>query len=360
MASAKPHATSLLAPGRANLSYGRLLEHAAEVERTIRQAGVGPDDVIACALPNGPEAASAFLCFAAACIFAPLNPDDDENAITVAIQQLTPKAIILRAGVAAAARDAAIRSGIPIIELSVAAGAEAGVFRLDIPQTGPPQPCEALGAEQGGLLLQTSGTTGRPRFVRHHQRSIYWSTRLVLAKLQLTPEDRCLNIAPMFHTLGIFGVLLNAIVSGGSVVCTPGFDSHRFFGWLEEYSPSWYAAVPAVHRLILALAPYHQEILRAHPLRFCRSGGAPMHSDQRQALEDALHTAVVQAYGMSESAPIAIDPMPPAVRKPGSVGKVAVFGIEIWDDDDTPVPAGCKGNVVVRGPQPLARILARS
>jgi acyl-CoA synthetase (AMP-forming)/AMP-acid ligase II len=64
--------------------------------------------------------------------------------------------------------------------------------------------------------------------------------------LQLTPDDRCLNIMPLFHVHGLVAALLTSLTAGASVVCTPDFNAPSFFPWLTEFRPTWYTAVPAI------------------------------------------------------------------------------------------------------------------
>src|SRR5438045_1839595 len=55
-----------------------------------------------------------------------------------------------------------------------------------------------------------------------------------------------------------FSGLLAGLAVGSSVVCTPGFDASAFFGWLTEFRPTWYTAVPAIHRALLSTASYQK------------------------------------------------------------------------------------------------------
>jgi len=60
---------------------------------------------------------------------------------------------------------------------------------------------------------------------------------------------------------------------------------------------------------------------------------------------------VLEAYGMSEAShQMSSNPMPPAKRKPGSVGPGTGVKIGIMDDAGTLLPAGTRGEVVIQGP----------
>ena len=57
-------------------------------------------------------------------------------------------------------------------------------------------------------MLHTSGTTARPKIVPLTHRNLCASARNVAFTLELTEEDRCLNVMPLFHIHGLVGVVL--------------------------------------------------------------------------------------------------------------------------------------------------------
>ncbi len=67
-------------------------------------------------------------------------------------------------------------------------------------------------------------------------------------------------------------------------------------------------------------------------------------------LERVFGCPVVEAYGMTEAAhQMTSNGLPPARRKPGSVGLPAGPEVTILDDKGTILPAGEKGEIAVRG-----------
>ena len=56
-----------------------------------------------------------------------------------------------------------------------------------------------------------------------------------------------MNIMPLFHIHGLIAAVL-ALGRGKCSLCT-GFNALRVFSWLDEIEPSWYTAVPTMHRL---------------------------------------------------------------------------------------------------------------
>ena len=68
-------------------------------------------------------------------------------------------------------------------------------------------------------------------------------------------------------------------------------------------------------------------------------------------LEAAFGAPVLEAYGMTEAAhQMASNPLPPAARKPGSVGRGTDVQISIMDAEGRHLPTGERGEVVIQGP----------
>jgi acyl-CoA synthetase (AMP-forming)/AMP-acid ligase II len=68
-------------------------------------------------------------------------------------------------------------------------------------------------------------------------------------------------------------------------------------------------------------------------------------------LEAAFGVPVLEAYGMTEAAhQMASNPLPPAARRPGSVGQGTDVRISIMDDSGRHLRPGERGEVVIQGP----------
>ena len=95
---------------------------------------------------------------------------------------------------------------------------------------------EPAGVDDVALILHTSGTTSRPKMVPLTHRNLAASATHIAGTLRLTPDDRCLNVMPLFHIHGLVAAVLASLHAGASVVCTPGFLAPEFFGWLDVCS----------------------------------------------------------------------------------------------------------------------------
>jgi acyl-CoA synthetase (AMP-forming)/AMP-acid ligase II len=70
-----------------------------------------------------------------------------------------------------------------------------------------------------------------------------------------------------------------------------------------------------------------------------------------QNLESAFGAPCLEAYGMTEAShQMASNPLPPAARKPGSVGPGTGVKIGIMDVEGNLLPTGTAGEIVIQGP----------
>ena len=178
----------------------------------------------------------------------------------------------------------------------------------------------ALRADTDAFILLTSGTEARPKLIPLTHGAVCRSAYNAGAAVALGPQDRLLSVLPLFHAHGLISGLLSALAAGTSVVCTPGFDPAAFFGWLAEFQPTWYTAVPSIHRAVLSEARRRKHDIGECSLRVIRSASASLPVSVLSELESRFGVPVIETYGMTEAASqIAANPL--TKRKPGSVGQ---------------------------------------
>jgi acyl-CoA synthetase (AMP-forming)/AMP-acid ligase II len=338
-----------LAPDCAPLSYRRLFRHVDDIGRVLRAKGVGRDDRLAVLMPNGPDLAVAIVAVAANAACASINPAYSAEELDRYFADLRPRALVVPAKLDSPARRVAQARGVPVLEL-MPTGEAAGLFTVAGPAAGEPSP-DPVGPGTIALFLFTSGTTSRPKIVPLTHTNICTSAFSAVAALKLSEADRCLNVLPLFHGHGLIATIMTSLAAGGGVVCTPGCDVNRFYGWLREFAATWYSAVPTMHQAILAQARLNPDQFAGIRLRLVRSASAPLPPRVFAELERTFDTSVIEFYGMTEtaSAPIACNPLPPRRSKPGSVGIPVGLAVAILNDRGDVLPAGQTGHVTVRG-----------
>ena len=372
LASGSRERVAIRAPGREPLDFAGLRRHVEATVRALNGVGVGRNDRVGIVLPNGPEMASAFVSVACAATAAPLNPAYRRSEYGFYLEDLGASALILEAGSDSPARAAAADHGVPILEMEVGSDAPAGTFELVADRSGR----DGVGGDGAGgggsesrtasedgsrgglaaaddiaLVLHTSGTTSRPKMVPLSQRNVCASAANVRRTLRLTAEDRCLNVMPLFHIHGLIAAALAPLGVGASTYCAPGFNALRFFSWLDEARPTYYSAVPTMHQAVLVRAPRNRDAIERTCLRFIRSASAPLLPQVMAELEATFGVPVIESYAMTEAAhQMTSNPLPPAARKPGTVGVAAGPEVSIMDEDGAHLSPGEIGEIVIRGP----------
>jgi len=345
--------TAFLAPGRGELSYAALLQQSDHTVATLNAHGVKRNDRVAVVLPNGPEMAVAFVAVASGATCAPLNPAYKADELKFYLADLDAKALIVDPALDSPAAEVAGELNIPVLDIETGDNYPAGTFDLKLRSDDePPPPANPVFAEPGdvALVLHTSGTTSRPKIVPLSHTNVCASAFNIARTLALAPEDRCLNIMPLFHIHGLMGTVISSLAAAAQLVATPGFDAMKFFGWLDEFKPSWYSAVPTMHQVILARAGRNNEIVERAKLRLIRSSSAALPPQVMKTLEETFRAPVIESYGMTEAShQMASNPLPPAARKPGSVGLPAGPEIAVMNNAGDLQAAGETAEVVIRG-----------
>ncbi len=345
-----PDSCAITAPGRTPLSYRALLEQVDRTFAALRAMGVSRNDRVALVLDNGPEAATAFLATACACVSAPLNPAYGKQEFEFFLEDLTARALIVERGVESPAREVARRLGVAVVEIDREVRGAAGVFTIASSESRTTAGDDPAGSGDTALVLHTSGTTSRPKVVPLTHGNLLASARNVAVTLALSHADCCLNIMPLFHIHGIVAALLASLEAGASVIATPGFYAPQFFEWLDECAPTWYTAVPTMHQAILARSGAEGPVIARRGLRLIRSSSSALMPQVMADLERIFNCPVIEAYGMTEAAhQMSSNPLPPKVRKPGSVGPAAGPEIAIMDVAGRLLDQGEAGEVVIRG-----------
>jgi acyl-CoA synthetase (AMP-forming)/AMP-acid ligase II len=358
LSNAAADAPAIGAPGRRAMTHGELRALVDATRERLNGLGIGRNDRVAIVLDNGPEMAACFVACACAVTSAPLNPAYRAEEFEFYLSDLKAAALIVSKGSTSPSVEVAAKLGVRIVELIAPADAPAGTFALEARDGGAPKAAAHPGTAQPddvSMVLHTSGTTSRPKIVPLSQRNLCASATHIRSTLKFTGADRGLNIMPLFHIHGLIAGVLAPLSAGSMVFCTPGFNALKFFAWMDESKPTWYTAVPTMHQAILSRASKNTEVIARNPLRFLRSSSSSIPPQVIRELEDVFGAPLVESYGMTEAThQMASNPLPPAVRKPGTVGVAAGPEIAIMAEDGRLLARGETGEIVIRGPNVTA------
>jgi acyl-CoA synthetase (AMP-forming)/AMP-acid ligase II len=333
--------------GGPRVTYAALRQQIASLADALRRGGIRAGDAVAVVLPNGLEFLATFLATSwARAIAAPLNPAYKVEEFRFYMEDSGARAVIVPPG-EHAARQAAAQLNIPLWEARLDGQGRPHLQRL----AGGVAPALDEGCPHAGdvaLFLHTSGTTSRPKGVPLTHGNLMTSVRNIARTYQLTPDDASLIVMPLFHVHGLLGATLSTLHTGGTVVVPPRFSAAGFWQQAADHGATWYSAVPTIHQVLLARADADQAPCSG--LRFIRSCSAALAPAVFTQLQERFGAPVLEAYGMTEAAhQMASNPLPPAARRAGTVGRGTGVEIVILDEGDNQLPPGTQGEVSIRG-----------
>jgi oxalate---CoA ligase len=326
------------------VTYEQLHELVELVARQLVTAGVRPRKRVVIRARNGPEVIVAFLAIAkAGAVAIPVNPALKATELARVFDALQPDVAIVDSHDSDAAGSVSA-ADVGLEQLSIG---RLPHVRIDgvAPSAGTPEGGEP---DDVCLVLQTSGTTSRPKTVPLRHRNLTASARTIASTYRLTPDDRTHCAMPLFHIHGLVGSALSTLISGGTVVVPRGLRVSDFHEQVDAYSVTWFSAVPTV---ISRLIDATQDGRRCATLRFARTSSSPLPATVISAFEERFEVPLIESYGMTEAShQMASNPLPPGERRPGSVGLPTGTEMAILDEGWSELPPGASGEVAVRGP----------
>jgi acyl-CoA synthetase (AMP-forming)/AMP-acid ligase II len=345
--------TAIIIPeSNLRISYGAFRDQVEALAEGLAAAGISRGDRVGIALPNGLPMVVSFFAAAMAGTAAPLHPAYKEDEFRFFLADTDARVLILPPEGLDDARRAA-GDAIPILPIDIDVNGTVG-FVGSVGSVGatsrasyaPPAPDDVA------LVLHTSGSTGRPKRVPLAHANLSISAGNVARSYDLGPDDVAMCVMPLFHVHGLVASTLGTLSTGGTLVIPGKFNPLSFWRVARDYGVTWYSAVPTIHQLLLARAdPAAGKPAGAERLRFIRSCSAALPPQVMHDLEQAFGAPVLEAYGMTEAAhQMASNPLPPAARKPGSVGPGTDVQISIMDAAGKHLSAGEQGEVVIKGP----------
>src|SRR5215472_6931503 len=325
------------------VTYDSLRQQVLEMADALASIGVRRGDRVAIALPNGLPAIVAFLAASITGTAAPLNPAYPYEEFLYFLKDTNARVLLCAPPGADDACGAAADLGIPVLPVEMSGNGEA--YLKNAPQgVSVNEPT----ADDIALILHTSGSTGRPKRVPLRHSNLAVSFANIASTYALSDEDVSLCIMPLFHIHGLIGSVMCTLLSGGTVVVPTKFNALSFWRTVREHRVTWYSGVPTMHQLLLART--HHKPAEAGCLRFIRSCSAPLSPELIHKIEGVFGVPFVEAYGMTEAAhQMTSNPLPPRLRKAGSVGVGTGIRISIMDPKGKHLGTKQRGEVVIQG-----------
>ena len=207
-----------------------------------------------------------------------------------------------------------------------------------------------LGGDDEAIIIYTSGTTGKPKGCLLTHGNLIANARQISQWLGFSEQDRLLTVMPLFHMNAVSVTTLSALYAGASTVISPKFSASRFWKIISDYQVTSFGSVATMLSMLLSNYPDGvPDGLRTDQLRFAMCGSAPVPAEVMKRFEETFNCLVIEGYGLSESTCRSTFNPPDERRRPGSCGMPIGNEMKVVDDDDSEVPDGQLGEIVLRG-----------
>ena len=197
------------------------------------------------------------------------------------------------------------------------------------------------------MLIYTSGTTDRPKGALFSHANLLACAVNTARSQALSEHDRLLNVLPLYH-MNAVDRLLNTIWTKSSAVLVPRFQLDRYWDLVVKYRCTWLSLVPTIIAQLLSREGPDREALAM--VRYARSSSAPLPAAHRELFEAKFGIPIREGMGMTEAGTLFMNPPPPGIAKPGSVGITSGFEVRALDAQGKSLAAGLSGSIWVRGP----------
>lgn len=220
----------------------------------------------------------------------------------------------------------------------------------DLSFSGVPEPVWPASASDDdlGVILYTSGTSGRPKGVMLTHGNIAANVRQIKEWVDIDEDFTFLGVLPQFHSFGMTVLTLLPLSVGAKVVYTARFVPGKLLRLIREHRPTIFVAIPSMFNALLHAKDVSADDFSS--IRFMVSGGEPLPQAVFEAFRERFGITINEGYGLTETSPVSNWCRPWEWRQ-GSVGR-ALPGIEqrIVDAAGRSLPAHVDGEVQMRGP----------
>ncbi|HYW90930.1 MAG TPA: AMP-binding protein [Gammaproteobacteria bacterium] len=331
-----------LEDGERCYSYAQLNERVDRLAGALATRGVGRGDRVAVLSENRAEYLELQLaCAVLGAVVAALNwrlsPPELEHCIALTRPELLVASPRYRETLAA------LDHGVPDVlvlggdyEALLAAGTGA-------------QP-DAAAAEDGLIILYTSGTTGMPKGALISHRAMIARAEVSALDHGIDRDDAFVAWAPLFH-MASTDAALGTLMRGGRVIVHDGLDTARLVEAVGSTRVGWLVLMPGMvegfNRAMRETGTRAAGVKTAG----CMADLIPRH--QIAEATRLLDAPFVDSFGSTETgmAPASAGLIPVgAVPERLSKVQTSFCEIKLVDPDDREVPDGEPGELAIRGP----------
>lgn len=233
--------------------------------------------------------------------------------------------------------------------------------------------------EDLAAIIYTAGTTGPSKGVMHTHYSLYATAagyadfvlryrcttlevtssmfdvrthKLVKTHQKVTGGDRMslsLFVLPLSHSYGLATSLLGILGAVPGIVMK-WFNPGEALRLINDFRITNLSGVPAMYIMMLNQPDFDKYDLSS--LQECGCGAAPLPPEVGEQWKKRTGTDILEGWGMTETGATTCGNIPNRHPKYGSIGVCMIKAdtMKIFDDNDSELPPGQTGELVVKGP----------
>jgi acetyl-CoA synthetase len=302
---------------RHEISFGQVAQRSARLAGALARRGVSRGDVVMTLIGNRPEwAYSMVAAWRLGAVALPCSEQLRPQDLRARAELVGPRAVI------ADGRNLAVLEGAALdAEIVNPSGERA-------PEGGEaPAPAE-LEPDDPALIVFTSGTSGKPKPIRHGAR--YLEGQWVQAEHWYGARrgDLCWCTAASGWSLSARNAFVAAWLRGAAAVLHDGrFDADERLGLLEREGVDVLCMSPTEYRAIAK----RSDLQPLPKLRHAVAAGEPLNPEVVRAWQEGAGVSIHDGYGQTETGHLTGMPIGPAVR-PGSMGR-PLPGFRAWVEE---------------------------
>jgi fatty-acyl-CoA synthase len=334
-------------------SYGEMSRWSSRLAAGLRARGVGVGDVVALLSYNSSEfLATIFAANHLGAIAMPINWRLAAPELRYLLEHSQAKVLVCDGALIELANDATKDLPDGLSRVAVSAAAIDGWERLVDLETTPIPERVPVGADDVHRLMYTSGTTGRPKGVMITHANLAWKNYAHITEFGFTSADVGLACGPLYHVGALDLITTTMIAVGATTIIHRAFDAADVVDEIERSRVTAVWMAPAMVRAVLDHPGVEDRDLSS--VRVIIAGGEKLPIPYIDRLLRTFPSAwLADAYGLTETVSGDTFLDRDSVRsKLGSVGRACLYlELDIWNEENASLPAGERGEVVLRGPK---------
>ena len=340
------------------ITYSQLLTQANKFANALRDLGVKEGDRIVLRTPNIPPALVAnFAILKLGAVCTPTSPLFSRNEIAHVANDSEAVAIIVSSALLGEVEAA--RENLQTIKHIIVLGGDAAEVKAkgflaygELLQSGAATLDPVLrNREDVGLLLYTSGTTGRPKGTVHFvEELLIVPDSFGKYGWRVTENDVVGGSAPLAFGAGYSSYATIPFRFGAAASLIAKFDPEKMFDTIQKHKISILTLGPTAYRKMLQV-PDAEKKFDLSSLRVCTGGGESLTAATYHAWKGKFGLEIFEGLGTTEMMYVFASNVVSRKAKPGSFGQaVPGYELKVLDEEDKEPKPGTIGHFVACGP----------